>query len=63
MFVKIGEPPSADPHARWCERPGVSHPLLLDCLIHGMFMGFVAVWLFAPEMAGVSVQRRHGQPR
>ena len=30
MFVKIGEPPSADPHARWCERTGVSHPLLLD---------------------------------
>ncbi|WP_276642909.1 hypothetical protein, partial [Caldibacillus debilis] len=28
--VKVDEPPSADPHARWCEGTGVSRPLLLD---------------------------------
>ncbi|TCP68763.1 hypothetical protein EDD57_1151 [Baia soyae] len=26
----LSEPPSAEPHARWCERSGVNHPLLLD---------------------------------
>jgi hypothetical protein len=29
-FVKLGEPPDADPHVRWCERTGASRPLLLD---------------------------------
>jgi hypothetical protein len=30
FFVKLGEPPDADPHVRWCERTGASRPLLLD---------------------------------
>ncbi|MDU2241573.1 MAG: hypothetical protein E7E23_13410, partial [Paenibacillus sp.] len=32
-FVNFLEPPYADPHVRWCERTGVSHPLLLDCSV------------------------------
>jgi len=30
LFVTLGEPPSADPHAGWYEGTRVNHPLQFD---------------------------------
>jgi hypothetical protein len=52
------EPPSADPHARWCERTGASRPLLLDCLwVNGLsgFEGCYEQTAFAEDRLGETI--------